>query len=174
MITSNWKSREQALGDDRRPLAEVCHVAMVLSFCFQKSRRKICWIFATWGWYHKSISSSTNLTQRQVHNKSLAWDGHERWKCDWHRRWVGRRRRHKTVLDPCKTFSPWGWGVAVVVVITMACSGGGGDRNVCYDILCNAFGKIHSSLILPATSPVLVEVVSLDYQSWVISNQLNK
>ena len=52
-------------------------------------------------------------TQRQVHNKSLAWDGHERWKCDWHRRWVGRRRQHKnlcydaliiTMLDPCTTF----------------------------------------------------------------------
>ena len=36
------------------------------------SGRRICWIFATWGWYHKSISSSTNLTQRQVHNKLLA------------------------------------------------------------------------------------------------------
>ena len=33
-------------------------------------------------------------------------------------------------------------------------SGGGGDHNVCYDILYNAFGKVHSSLILPETSPI--------------------
>ena len=25
--------------------------------------KKLCWIFATWEWYHKSITFSTNLTQ---------------------------------------------------------------------------------------------------------------
>ena len=45
-------------------------------------------------------------------------------------------------------------------------SGDGGDHNVCYDILYNAFGKIHSSLISTGNvSDLPVEVVSLDYQS---------
>ena len=49
--------------DDRRSLPSVCHVAIAVSFCCQKSGRRICWIFAIWGWHHKSIAASTNLTQ---------------------------------------------------------------------------------------------------------------
>ena len=143
IISSNWKSREQTLWDDRCPLAEVCHVATVVCFCSQKSGRRICWIFATWGWYHKSITSSTNLTQWQVHCKLLAWDGHKKWKCDWYRRWVGRWRRHKTMPSSyqcwilAQHFPPWR-----VCVCARACVwDGGGGHNVCYDIFRNAIGK---------------------------------
>ena len=56
------KIKGSILGDDRRLFAHVCHVAIAVSFCCEKSGRRICWIFATWGWYHKSITSSANLT----------------------------------------------------------------------------------------------------------------